>query len=142
MNKKLLDINSLESAISQLQKAYDFSISKIAVENKDLFEQFRNSTIQCFEFTFELSWKFIKRILELEHPISEQIDQMDYKDLIREAATRGLINSPEVWFEFRRLRNISSHAYDRSKAEQVYLVATNLLKEANILLKNLKLKNR
>lgn len=142
MNKKLLDINSLESAISQLQKAYDFSISKIAVENKDLFEQFRNSTVQCFEFTFELSWKFIKRILELEHPISEQIDQMDYKDLIREAATRGLINSPEVWFEFRRLRNISSHAYDRSKAEQVYLAATNLLKEANILLKNLKLKNR
>ena len=142
MNKKLLDISSLESAIAQLQKAYDFSISKIAVENKDLFEQFRNSTVQCFEFTFELSWKFIKRILELEHPNPQQIDQMDYKDLIREAATRGLINNPEVWFEFRRLRNISSHAYDRSKAEQVYLASTDFLKESSVLLKNLKLKNR
>lgn len=139
MNKNEdLDLNSLESALTQLEKAYAFSKSDLAKSNEDLFEQFRNSTIQCFEFTFELAVIFIKRKLSLILPRTENMDLKDYKDVIREAARAGLIGEPENWFNFRKFRNLSSHAYDKSKAELVYGATENLIQEAQLLIKVLK----
>ena len=68
------------------------------------------------------------------HPNPQIIDELEFKDLIREGAQRGYIKTPELWFEFRRLRNISSHAYDKAKAEKVYLKAADLLIESKFLL--------
>jgi nucleotidyltransferase substrate binding protein (TIGR01987 family) len=130
----ILDVSSLESAASQLEKALQYSVSDLA-KDKGLFEQFRNSTVQCFEFTYELAWKFLQRKLEQVHPNPQIIDELDFKDLIRECAQRGFIQNPEIWFDFRRLRNISSHAHDKTKAEQVYVKANALLMETHFLLK-------
>jgi nucleotidyltransferase substrate binding protein (TIGR01987 family) len=132
-----LDLSPLKKVLAQLEKAYNFSISDMAKNDEDLYEQFRNSTLQCYEFTFELSWKFIKRKIEQDHPSPEQVDSWDYKELIREAAIRKLITSPEIWFNFRKLRNLSSHAYDQSKAILVYSSAKGLLIEATFLLNQL-----
>ena len=127
-----LDFSSLESAIKQLEKALNYSTSDLAKDD-GLFEQFRNSTVQCFEYTYELAWKYLQRKLEQVHPNPQIIDELEFKDLVREGAQRGYIKTPELWFEFRRLRNISSHAYDKSKAEQVYIKAGDLLIEAKYL---------
>ena len=129
----ILDFSALESATSQLEKALNYSISDLA-KDPNLFEQFRNSTVQCFEYTYELAWKYLQRKLEQVHPNPQLIDELEFKDLIREGAQRGYIKTPEMWFEFRRLRNISSHAYDKAKAEQVYFKAQDLLAEAKYLL--------
>lgn len=129
----VLDLSSLESATNQLEKALQYSVSDLA-KDKNLYEQFRNSTVQCFEFTYELAWKFLQRKLEQVHPNPQIIDELDFKDLIRECAQRGYVKSPELWFEFRRLRNLSSHAYDKNKAEQVYLKAKSLLGETRYLI--------
>jgi nucleotidyltransferase substrate binding protein (TIGR01987 family) len=128
-----LDFSPFDSAIQQLEKALKYSTSELA-KNPDLFEQFRNSTVQCFEFTYELAWKNLQRKLEQTHPDPQIVDKMDFKDLIRECAQRGYIQNPELWFEFRRLRNISSHAYDKAKADQVYLKAQDLVNEAKFTL--------
>lgn len=128
-----LDFSSLESAASQLEKALTYATSDLA-KDVNLFEQFRNSTVQCFEYTYELAWKYLQRKLEQVHPNPQIIDELEFKDLIREGAQRGYVKTPELWFEFRRLRNISSHAYDRLKAEQVYSKAQDLLVEAQFLL--------
>lgn len=128
-----LNFSSLESAALQLEKAIQYSVSDLA-KDQNLFEQFRNSTVQCFEFTYELAWKFLQRKLEQVHPNPQIIDELDFKDLIREGAQRGYIQNPEIWFEFRRLRNLSSHAYDKNKAEQVYSKASTLLIETRHLL--------
>ena len=134
-------MTAFESAIKQLEKALTFSQSDMAKNDSDLFEQFRNSTVQCFEYTYELSWKIIKRQLESSHPNPSVIDTWDFKDLIREAAVAGLIDKPEAWFEFRRLRNISSHAYDKLKAEEVYRKAQDLLNSAKFIYSKVKFKN-
>ena len=128
-----LDFSSLESAANQLEKALTYATSDLA-KDINLLEQFRNSTVQCFEFTYELAWKYLQRKLEQVHPNPKIIDELDFKGLIREGAQRGYVKTPELWFEFRRLRNISSHAYDRLKAEQVFLKAQDLLVEARFLL--------
>lgn len=136
-----LDFSSFESAIAQLEKAYNFTLSNYA-KDKDLLEQFRNSTIQCFEYTYELSWKFLTRQIESAHPNPEIVDSWDFKELIREGAVRGYIQNPSAWFEFRRLRNITSHAYDKSKAELVYAKANDLLIESKFLLNKIKEHNK
>ncbi len=128
-----LDFSSLASAIKQLEKALNFSTSELA-KDSELFEQFRNSAVQCFEFTYELAWKFLQRKLEEIHPNPQVIDEMDFKDLFREGAQRGFIRDPALWFEFRRLRNISSHAYDKLKADQVYAKSKALMQECKFLL--------
>jgi hypothetical protein len=51
-----LDFSPLSSAIQQLEKSLAFATSRRA-EDEELFEQLRNSVIQCFEFTYELSHK-------------------------------------------------------------------------------------
>lgn len=138
MNKnEIIDIAPLEIALHQLEKAYGFSKSELAINSEDLFEQFRNSTIQCFEFTFELAVGFTKRKLELILPKSQNLDFMDFKEIIREAAVAGLIQNPERWFDFRKFRNLSSHAYNKSKAELIYGAAKDLIEEVSFLKKNL-----
>jgi hypothetical protein len=44
-----------------------------------LREQMRNSVIQCFEFTYELSWKMLKRYLEETEANPSEIDTCTLK---------------------------------------------------------------
>lgn len=61
-----LELSPLIRAVESLNKSLDYAHSPNAKNDPGLFEQFRNSSIQCFEFTYELSWKFLKRQLELD----------------------------------------------------------------------------
>jgi nucleotidyltransferase substrate binding protein (TIGR01987 family) len=135
---KFLDLSSLEDASDQLKTAIEFSKSDLAKSDVKLFEQFRTSTVQCFEYTYELSVKSIRRFLELTVDNPSQVDEWEFKDLMREAATRGIIDNPTDWFEFRRLRNTSSHAYSRVKADEVYGKAADLLSAAQKMLADLR----
>ncbi len=48
-----------------------------------------------------------------------------------------LIDDPEVWFEYRRMRNITSHTYDEATAEKVAGSTKSFLKDAKSLLESL-----
>jgi nucleotidyltransferase substrate binding protein (TIGR01987 family) len=136
-----LNLTPLVKAVEQLEKSLKYANSEMAKKDKDLFEQFRNSVIQCFEFTYEISWKMLKRQIEKDSPSPELIDTYSYNDLIREAAERGLVDDPQKWFDFRHYRNLTSHAYDREKAQQVFLAASDLLVSTKSLLNQLQAKN-
>lgn len=137
MESGKIDYSSLESAIAQLKKSIDYSESDLAHSDPELFHQFRNSVIQCFEFTYELSWKMLKRRLEADMPSPSEIDPYSYKQLIRTGAEMGLLQNPEDWFLFRELRNQTAHAYSESKANLVYSNAPKLYVASNELWKNL-----
>jgi nucleotidyltransferase substrate binding protein (TIGR01987 family) len=136
-----LKLTSLKKAISRLREAIEFSLSDMAEQNEKLFEQFRNSVIQCFEFTYELSWKMLKRQLELDVPTPSVIDELSYNDMIREAAVRGYIDEPVQWIKYRKERNVTSHAYDEKLAQEIYKTAIQFLKDAEQLFLNLDKKN-
>lgn len=131
----MLDLTSLEKALNSLERA----IERAKTVPHD--EEIRDSVIQRFEYSYELSWKMLKRQLEIDSPTPASIDAMDFKNMIRESAQRGLLTNPEAWFEYRRQRNITSHAYDDQKAIRVYETALIFLQDAKILLQNLKQKN-
>ncbi len=143
MKKEVMKLNlsPLHNATEQLEKSLKYAHSEIAKKDDGLFEQFRNSVVQCFEFTYEISWKMLKRQIEKDSPSPELVDTYSYNDLIREAAERGLIENPQQWFDYRHFRNLTSHAYDKDKAQQVFIAASDFLSSAKFLMKQLKIKN-
>jgi len=129
-----IDYSSLASAVGQLEKSIMFARSDMAQQDDELFEQLRNSVIQCFEFTYELSWKMLKRYLEETAATPEEIDAGTFQNLIRRGNEKGLLRSDWVrWKVYRQARTDSSHTYDVDKAEAVYEIAPDFLDEARYL---------
>lgn len=136
-----LDLNSLAGAIGQLDESLQYSHSEAARADPKLFRQFRNSAVQCFEFTYELCWKMLKRRLELDAPSPASLDSLNFRDLFRLGAEQGLIEDPVRWFDYRERRNETSHVYDESKAERVYETAGAFREDAHRLLQKLEQRN-
>lgn len=138
-----LEFSPLESAISQLEKSLKFATSPMANRDVELFEQLRNSVIQCFEFTYELSHKMLKRYLEHTAASPEDADLSTFQNLIRTGNEKGLLRSDwSQWKIYRQARTDSSHAYDVGKAEAVYAIAPDFLEEAKYLYRQLIRENK
>ena len=91
-----------------------------------MFEEFRagmNSdrdkagAIQAFEFSFELAWKTMKRVLH-----AKGIEARSPRDCFREAASTQLINNPKDWLEFLDKRNLTVHTYDKIVVEAILAI--------------------
>ena len=127
-----LDISSLESATISLEKA-------IIEYEKTNSEFVRDSCIQRFEYTYELSWKTIKRYLELVSPNPNEIDMLSFQELIREANEKNLLLTDwETWKLYRVYRGTTSHAYNQDKANEIYNEIPGFLNEIQFLIKQLK----
>lgn len=133
-----IDFSPLGSAINQLEKSLQYATSPMAKNDPGLFEQLRNSVIQCFEFTYELSHKMLKRYLEETAANPEEIDLSTFQNLIRSGNEKGLLRSDwSRWKSYRQARTDSSHTYDEEKAASVYQVAPDFLIEAKHLYQQL-----
>ncbi|HGG60798.1 MAG TPA: hypothetical protein ENK26_12930 [Gammaproteobacteria bacterium] len=137
-----LDLTSLDGALTSFRTALEItSSSAFQTLEEGWQETLIAGVVQNFEFTFELAWKMLKRQLELDLPNASELDTMSYRDLIRTGYEKGLIDDPEKWFDYRLLRNITSHGYDRRKALQVYEGAAELFASASFLFEKLKARN-
>lgn len=133
-----IDYSALENAIGQLEKSLVYADSQMAKDDPGLFEQLRNSVIQCFEFTYELSHKMLKRHLEDIAASPDEFDLSVFQNLIRTGNEKGLLRSNWLrWKQYRQARTDSSHTYDLSRAETVYQIAPDFLQEAKYLFKQL-----
>jgi nucleotidyltransferase substrate binding protein (TIGR01987 family) len=129
--KMQLDFSPLQKAIDSLNKA----IHRASENPHD--EELRDAVIQRFEYTYELTYKMLKRQLSKEAANLEIIDRLSFRDLLREAAQKGLIDNIDSWLVYRDQRNITSHTYDANKAEQVRATAYKFANDAEILLATL-----
>ena len=100
-----IDISPLLLAFEQFHEA-------LPVAKSDLEKA---GTIQYFEFTYELAWKTLKRVLK-----NRGKDLNSPKPIFREAALEGLIESPELWFEFLEDRNETVHTYNKTVANNIF----------------------
>ncbi len=129
-----LNFEPLEKAISQLSKGLELAE---ADSKNDLY---RDGVIQRFEYTMDLAWKFMQRVLKNIY----QIDQTEIpgkKDIFRKAAETGLIADAEAWITHYNARNQTSHDYNSEKADLVYAQATLFLPDVKKLLETLKSAN-
>lgn len=133
-----LDYTPLGNAIAQLEKSLAYAHSPAALADPGLREQLRNSVIQCFEFTYELCWKMLKRYLEETEANPADMDMGTFQNLIRLGNERGLLRTDwRQWKTYRQARTDSSHTYDAAKAEAVFSIAPDFLMEAKALLQEL-----
>ncbi len=79
----------------------------------------RDAIIQRFEYTFELSWKTLKKYFEFNNNLRED----NVKNLFREAGRHGLVDQVETWFGYHQARNMTSHIYSEPVAKQVFETA-------------------
>ena len=93
-----LDLSSLQKAVSQLEEALDFYDSELTKDDPSLKRHIGAAVIQAFEFTYELSFKMIRRYLELASANPAEIDDMSFNDVIREAYRQSLVQAElAVW---------------------------------------------
>ena len=115
---------SLEKALASLKESW--------VEyQKDMSNTFiRDSVIQRFEYTFELSHKILRRFLSETESSRAEISEMLFNDLIRLGCKRGLLLSDlEIWDKYRKLRNLTSHNYDEFNAEDIVVIIPVYIEE-------------
>ena len=78
----------------------------------------RDATIQRFEYTFEIFWKFVKAYLNKR----EGIVCNSPKSCFREAFAVGIISESDTTMalEMTDDRNLTSHAYHEEVAEEIF----------------------
>lgn len=79
-------------------------------------DQLKAGAIKAFEYCFELSWKTIKKYLEI---YETEEDIRGSRDTVRVAARLGLLQNADLWFDFIEGRNATSHVYEESTADDI-----------------------
>lgn len=89
----------------------------------DRYEEFKNEgfedvyldlIVKRFEFTYEMSWKALKRYLEFLG-FEPKNPRMTFK----EAYAQQLIENEDIWLDMIEQRNLTSHIYDESEIEEI-----------------------
>lgn len=76
-----------------------------------------DGTIQRFEFVFELCWKTMKALIELNTP---SVDAVTARAAIKAAFSAGWIDDEAAWLDLLDMRNATSHTYREAIAKDVY----------------------
>ena len=137
-----LDYSSLERAVAQLQKSFDYLHSDLARKDAGLREQFRAATIQAFEFSYELAIRMIRRQLAQIVANPDELQQIDFADLMRDAADAGIVRDVPAYLRYREMRNKTSHTYNVDQAEKTVAAMDEFLRDVRFILKELERRNR
>jgi nucleotidyltransferase substrate binding protein (TIGR01987 family) len=71
------------------------------------------AVIKGYEFSFELSWKTLKDLLNYNG-----IDADLPREAIKQAFAYGLIEEGQIWIDMLERRNLMAHTHDRSRADR------------------------
>ncbi len=126
-----LNYDPLDKALLQLEEG--LKLAQLEPKN----ELLRDGVIQRFEYSMDLSWKFIQRYLRHVAQV-EETNIRSKKDLFREAAQLKLIADSGAWIGHYNARNETSHVYNSETAASVFLRAAMFLPDAKALLESLR----
>lgn len=106
-NETLESMDFYLSALKRFSEALDEDLSNpLAIDG----------SIQRFEFSFELAWKLLKKVLmDLEG-----IEALSPKKTLQFAFKLGWIESESAWLLMLNDRNLTSHTYREECAQEIY----------------------
>jgi nucleotidyltransferase substrate binding protein (TIGR01987 family) len=70
--------------------------------------------VKRFEFTFEMSWKAIKRYLDFTG-----IGCLNPRGCFKEAFSQGLIDEENTWLDMIEMRDLSTNIYDGDEIKEI-----------------------
>lgn len=137
-----LQLDSLRDANLALRDALDVSLDAALVDGLDvrLKRVVQSGVIRHFAIAYELSWKFIRRWLDMNigRGVAEGVSR---QELFRIAAQQGLIDSVERWMRYHRAIHDTSHTYISETVDAVFEIAPDFLRDAVSLQKALEARN-
>lgn len=133
MREGTFDISALENAVNRLDEI-------LIRYNKDTTDDgIRDSVIQRFEFTYSIALKTIKKYFIERAFVVEDVNEMSFNEMIRTANQLNLLKSNlEMWSEYRKMHNLSSHTYDEEIALKVVSIIPEFYDEVLYLVNKLK----
>ncbi len=125
---QILDLTDYANAVASLERSVTSYKTETEGEYKEVL---RDSSIQRFEYVFEFSHKILRRYLSWHIPMPQlKVSELSFAELVRTANEHGLFTeSYEVWSNYRKMRNITSHTYNEDAAEQVLEIIPAFLEE-------------
>jgi len=134
-----LDLTPLRQSLASLEDGLD--VVRDTVWFNQQSDKVRHTliagVIQNFEFVYEISTKMLRRRLEMDALNPSEVDFANFRDVLRIAAEKGLIDNVQDWFGYRQMHNITAHTYDHQKAQQVYAGTQAFMMDARQLLARL-----
>ena len=107
--------SDIEKVLSQYNTALG-RFEEVLAKDAKKEDAFIDASIQRFEFCFELSWKMLKRALQVEGLLVNTP-----REAFAEALKQGwLVEGDAFWMTMIESRNLSSHTYREEMARQVY----------------------
>jgi nucleotidyltransferase substrate binding protein (TIGR01987 family) len=138
-----LDLQALKDAVASLGDGLEVVSDPVWFNQQS--DKVRNTlisgVIKNFEFVYEIGIKMVRRQIELESASPTEVDESNFREVLRVAGEKGLIADVEAWFKYRKMRNITAHTYDHDKAQQVYLDTLKFIGDARALLHALEARN-
>ena len=126
-----LDLTSFEKAINSLIHI----LQRYQNDNYDI--DIRDAVIQRFEYTYSLAIKVMIRFLKIQMPDTEH--DLTFNEIIRNSNKYGLLQNDIVnWTQYRQKRNLTSHTYDETIANDVLKIIPEFIEESKFLLEKLK----
>ena len=101
-----------QQRFQNFSRAFLLLEQSVELENPSVIE--RAGLIQFFEMAFEQSWKVLKDFLE-----EEGFEMKSPRDAIKTAFQYQLIDDGQVWLEALKDRNLTTHTYDETTAQDV-----------------------
>ena len=126
-------MDRLEAQFHQLSQALltlDFAINYKPSNDPNMVIAHRDALIQRFEYCYDLSWKYLKEYLQVQHGV----ELRSPKPVFQECFKLALVNDQEAigLLEIVDARNLSSHMYHEETMVKLSLlipVYAILLKE-------------
>ena len=134
-----LDLTPLRQSLSSLEDGLDVvrDLAWFQQQSDKVRHTLIAGVIQNFEFVYEISTKMMRRRLEMDALNPSEVDFANFRDVLRIAAEKGLIDNVQDWFGYRQMRNITTHTYDHQKAQQVFQGTQAFMMDARRLLARL-----
>jgi len=131
-SKPLRAEDAIYNYIKALTKLISAQESKNRLIGAELEDMYLDLLVKRFEFTYEMSWKAIKRTLNMLGIEGVKSPRACFK----EAFSQAMLADEAIWLDMIEMRNLSAHTYDESEIQQLeekisaYIVAFKaLLKE-------------
>lgn len=111
-----------KDSFDTLGKAIDRLREVLSHPKLNEIDYMRDAAIQRFEFTIELFWKVLKKVLW-----HEKIESTTPRDTVSKAYQYKLIDHEEIWLKMLDDRNNTSHAYKEEEAKLIFEHIKNYL---------------
>lgn len=126
-------MRSVDFKYKNLKKAYERLVEACEVYDATN-DMIRDSVIQRFEFTYELTHKTLQELMKYE---GITLENSFPRTIYKKAYVNGLIQDEKIWLNLLEDRNKTSHMYSEQLANEIaqkikvtYVVVIGLLVQA------------